>query len=273
MAAVLVERQVVSKRHDFPVNTGAHVAFANEIFERVAEFAFLFAGDGGEDEDAGAFRCVGRIVPGFGGIGSRLGRCWYRSLTVAALIGAAAEFAEDRADDLIDRLRRNGFAALRAMLQTDPGVQDSQKVVNRRDRAHGRSRIPARRLLLDGDGGRETGDQIAIGFLHLPHELPGVGTERLDISALPFGVERVKSEGALAAAGDAREADQLVPRQRHRHAAQVVHAGVLDFDRFGFHSGRDCRRERVVSATCAAMQLGIKARKETRPDESPSREQ
>ena len=47
-------------------------------------------------------------------------------------------------------------------------------------------------FLVDGDGGREAFDGIAICLFHLSNKLSGIGREALDIAALSFGVQRVK---------------------------------------------------------------------------------
>jgi hypothetical protein len=49
-------------------------------------------------------------------------------------------------------------------------------------------------LLVDGDRGREALDEVDVGLVHLPQELAGVGGERLDVAALPLGVDGVEGE-------------------------------------------------------------------------------
>src|SRR5262249_43148797 len=80
-------------------------------------------------------------------------------------------------------------------------------------------------------GRRESGDLIDVGLGQLAHELPRVRAERLDVTPLAFGVERIEGQRALAAAADAGEADQLAFGQGEADAAQVVYAGVDDMDR------------------------------------------
>jgi len=41
-------------------------------------------------------------------------------------------------------------------------------------------------FLVDGDGRGQPLDEIDVGLVHLPEELPGVGRQRLDIPALPL---------------------------------------------------------------------------------------
>jgi len=75
--------------------------------------------------------------------------------------------------------RRPGNAARQS------GHENPQVIVDfgyRADRTAGR--VPAV-LLLDGDGGRKALDVVEPGFLHLGHELPGVGAEAFDVAALP----------------------------------------------------------------------------------------
>src|SRR5918911_5472458 len=89
----------------------------------------------------------------------------------------------------------------------------------------------ARCLLLDGDGGRESLDQVDVGFLHQLEELARIRRERLDITPLPLGIERVEGERALARAREARDHDETVARQLDAEVLQIVRACAADADR------------------------------------------
>ena len=56
-------------------------------------------------------------------------------------------------DDLLRSLRLNARPTLRAVSHTGAGVEQTQVIVDLRDRADGRARVARRRLLVDGDGG------------------------------------------------------------------------------------------------------------------------
>jgi hypothetical protein len=77
-----------------------------------------------------------------------------------------------------------------------------------------------------------------VRLLHLPEELAGVGRERLDVAALPLGVEGVESERALAGPRDAGEHHQALLRDLQGDALEVVLSGTLDEDLFGLHRDR-----------------------------------
>src|SRR5262249_38122864 len=64
----------------------------------------------------------------------------------------------------------------------------------------------------------------------LAHELPRVARQRLDVTPLPFGVEGVEGEAALARPRDAGEDDQLVAGQVEVDVAEIVFAGAADDD-------------------------------------------
>jgi hypothetical protein len=51
-------------------------------------------------------------------------------------------------------------------------------------------------LLVDGYGGAQAFDIVDVRFLHLPQELPGIGRQRLDITALPLGVDGIERPGS-----------------------------------------------------------------------------
>ena len=93
---------------------------------------------------------------------------------------------------------------LGAVRIADAREEQAQVVVDLGDRADGRARVVARRLLLDRDRRRQALDQVDVGLFHELQELPRVGRQRLDVAALAFGVERVERERGLARAGQAR---------------------------------------------------------------------
>ena len=127
-------------------------------------------------------------------------------------------------DDPLERLRRDLAAAEMAVRDADVGEQQPQVVVDLGDGADGRARIRAGRLLLDRDGRRQAVDQIDVRLLHLLEELAGVRRQRLDVAALPFGVDRVEGERRLPRAGQAGDHDQLVAREVDVDVLEVVDA-------------------------------------------------
>ncbi len=126
--------------------------------------------------------------------------------------------------DALERLGGDFAAALMAVRDADVGEQQPEVVVDFRDGADRRARIRRGRFLLDGDRGREAVDQIDVGLLHLLEKLPRVGRERLDIAALPLGVDRVEGKGRLARAGQPGDDRQLVPRNIDVDIAKVMNA-------------------------------------------------
>ena len=112
---------------------------------------------------------------------------------------------------LLDGLLTDGLTAFRAVGLADTGVEQAQVIVDFRDRPYCRPGIAARRLLVDGNGRRQAFDVIDVGLIHLAQELPGIGRQRFDIAALAFGINRIKSQGRLARAGQTRKDDELVP--------------------------------------------------------------
>ena len=116
----------------------------------------------------------------------------------------AVVHGEDAVDDLLRRLALQPGAVVRAVLDADAGVQQAQVVVDLGDRADGRAWVLARRLLVDRDRRRQALDHVDVGLVHLPEELAGVRTQRLDVAALALGVDRVEREARLARTRTAR---------------------------------------------------------------------
>ena len=153
-------------------------------------------------------------------------------------------------DHLGDRHRRELlFRMVRAVRIADARIQEAQVVVDLGDRAHGRARVVRRRLLLDRDRRRQAFDQIDVGLVHQLQELPRVRRKRLDIATLPFRVQRIECERALARAGQAGDHDQPMPRQVEVQVLQIVRARTADAD--GVRAGKLCFSQfgdRVVSS-------------------------
>ncbi len=143
---------------------------------------------------------------------------------------------EHLVDDLLHRLPGDRASALGAVRLADPRVEQAQVVVDLRDRAHRGARVPRGRLLVDRDGRREPVDRVHVGLLHHLEELARVGRERLDVAPLPLRVDRVEGKRGLARAGEARDADQRIPRQADIDVLQVVLAGAVDDKLIGSHA-------------------------------------
>jgi len=95
---------------------------------------------------------------------------------------------------LLDALTLHARVAVGTVLDPEPREQQSQVVVDLGNGRHRGARVRTGAALLDGDRRREAVDRVDVGLLHLPEELPSVSRERLDVAALPLGVEGVEGE-------------------------------------------------------------------------------
>jgi len=114
-------------------------------------------------------------------------------------------------DDFRDRLRDHRFAGRGGMLGPGLGKKEAEEVVDLGDRGHRRFAAAAGDPLLDGDGGRQTGDVIHVRLFHLLDELPGVGGHAVEETALSFREEDVEGQGRLAGTAQAGENHEFVP--------------------------------------------------------------
>ena len=121
--------------------------------------------------------------------------------------------AQDAVDDLLNRLCLDALSAAWAVWHTDARVKETQIVCDLGDGADRRSRRLGEGALLDRDGRAESLDALDVGFGQLFEELPGVGAERLDVPALPLGIDGVEGVRSLARAARAREDDDIAARQ------------------------------------------------------------
>ena len=100
-------------------------------------------------------------------------------------------------DDLVDALARDGAPALVTVGLAYGREEQPQVIINLRNRPYGRARAAHSRLLLDRDGGRQPVYRVHVGLFELVEELPRVGRERLDVAALPFGINGVEGEDSI----------------------------------------------------------------------------
>ena len=108
--------------------------------------------------------------------------------------------------------------------------------------ANGGTRIVTGGFLLDCNRGRQTFDQIDIGFFHQLEKLARIGRQTLDVAALAFGVQRVKSERGFPRTRQASDHHQRVARQIKGNVLEIVGSSAPNAN-FG---GRRRWRDRVV---------------------------
>ena len=175
----------------------------------------------------------------------------------------AARARHDRIHHLADRLRFEHHAMVRAARLADAGEEQPQVVVDLGDGSDRRAGIVRRRLLLDGDGGRQPLDVFDVGLLHHRQELARVGGERFDVAPLPLGVDGVERERRLARAREPRDHHQPVAGDVDVDALQVVRPGPADANEV--HLGV-VRRALGRVESQSAMLRSAPAMKQNHPD-------
>ena len=73
-------------------------------------------------------------------------------------------------------------------------------------------------------------DGIDLGLVHALEKLARVGRERLDVSALALGVDRVEGEGRLAAPAGAGDDAEFADGEIDIDALEVVLVGSTDLN-------------------------------------------
>ena len=132
--------------------------------------------------------------------------------------------------NLLRRLLGNRRTALKATRLAQSREEQPQVVVDFRDRGHGAAGIVAAGPLVDGDRRLETVDEIDVGTFQLMEELPRVDRETLDVLALPFGVEGVEGQRALARSAGAGDDHEAIAGEIEVDILQVVHPRPADAD-------------------------------------------
>ena len=127
--------------------------------------------------------------------------------------------------DLIYGLLRNDLATFRTVGNPHPGIKQTEIIIDLRHCSHRGAGIPVGRLLIDGDGRRQSLDIIHIRLLHLSQKLSGVRRQRLHVSPLPLCVNRVKGERRLAGAAQSRQHHKFISRYIYINILQVMLSG------------------------------------------------
>ena len=200
MFHVPVEAGIVRQAVDDAVHAGAHESLFLQVLEQVEVLSLPVSDHRREDVHA---RALGK--------------------------------GENPVDDLVAGLSGDGFRAGEAVNGAEPGVEYALVVVDLGHRADGAARITTGGFLLDGYRGRQAGDVVDVRLLHLVHELPGIGRQRLDVPALTLGVDRVERHRAFARTGNAGEHDKPVLRDRQAHVLEVVNARAAHDDLVAVH--------------------------------------
>src|SRR5216117_3302919 len=133
------------------------------------------------------------------------------------------------------------------MRLTDSRKQDPQIIVDFSGGRDCRSWIGAGAALLDGNGRRQSLDEIHVWLFHLIEELPRISGETLDIPTLPLGIKSVESQRGFPRATETGDDDQLLPWNLHIEVLQIVLTGTADFDNLRRHS--DEKRRTYQSST------------------------
>ena len=94
----------------------------------------------------------------------------------------------------LGRLFAHGLAALAAVEPGEVWPEQLHVVADFRHGADGGARGLDGVPLLDGDGGRNAVDAVHLRLVHAVEELAGVGRKGFDVTALSFGIKRVKGE-------------------------------------------------------------------------------
>ena len=214
MLVCLLQFDVLGKVAHFPVDAGPDETGLGRALEGFGKRAFLSSGDGRHDLDTGAF-------------GQR----------------------HDLVDDLVDGLVLDLPSADRTVRHADAGVHETHVVIDLRQRTYRGTGVLGRRLLVDGDGRRQSVDGLDLRFVHDAEELTGIGRQGFHVAALTFGENGVEGKGGLAGARKPGEDHHLFPRDVEVDVFEVVFSRTDDADLFVRHKGYGpFRFFRVLSA-------------------------
>jgi hypothetical protein len=153
-----------------------------------------------------------------------------------------------RVHDLRRALPGDELTAHRAGRGPHPGKEQPQKIVDLRGGGHRAARTASRAPLLDSDGGTQAVNALDIGFGQLIQILPGMHRQRLDVTPLPFGKERVKRQTALARTAQPGDHGHARAGNVHVHPAQIVLPGSANLYELVLASRHPHRPARMVTS-------------------------
>ena len=111
---------------------------------------------------------------------------------------------------LVYSLPADRFPTLRAVRNPDPGVQQTEVVVNFCHRTYCGSGISVGGFLVDGNSGGQTFNTVYIRLFHLSEKLSCIGGQRLHVSSLPFRINCIECQGRFPGTAQSCENNELV---------------------------------------------------------------
>ena len=121
------------------------------------------------------------------------------------------------------------------MRHTDARIQQAQIIVDLGNRSYRGTGIVRSCFLVDGNCRREAFNGFDIRLFHPAEKHPGISAQRFHIAPLAFGIDRIKGEGRLAAAGKTGHDDHFVAGNFQGYILQVVFPGTADQHFIQFH--------------------------------------
>ena len=102
--------------------------------------------------------------------------------------------AQGGGDNVVGAVATHLFAAHRRVGMSHAGEEQTEIFVDLGARADGGTRVVRLDFLFDSDGRRQPFDVVALGLVHAPEKLAGVGRKAFDIATLTFGIEGVEGQ-------------------------------------------------------------------------------
>ena len=138
------------------------------------------------------------------------------------LISSSLWQQQNLIDHLVDALRTDRPTTLGAIRFTSSTEQEAEIVLNLGNGANRGTGVMACRFLIDRNRRRQPFDGIHIWLINLTEELPCVGRQTLDVTALTLSKNCVESERALTTATHTRKDHQLIARDGDVDVFEVV---------------------------------------------------
>ena len=128
--------------------------------------------------------------------------------------------------DTVGRLRLHRRAVMRAVLNAQLDIEQTQEMPDFGGGAHGGFATAARQALLNGHGRWNAVHRIHLGAACGLHDGTGIGVQAFQVAALTFIKQNVKCQGGLARAADSRHHIEFATRNIDAQVFEVVLLGI-----------------------------------------------
>ena len=128
------------------------------------------------------------------------------------------------------------------------GIEKTEEIIYFGHGSHRRTWILVSGLLFYGDYWRQTGYLVYIRTFKITKKITGIGRKSLDVSSLPFGIERIESQTGFSTSGQTGNHRKATAWNADVNIFEVMDAGTHNLYRSIFSFFCHCHRITIKKA-------------------------